>query len=179
MNESAAADLAVKTYAGKLEILTGKKIQVQEDPEIPTAAKVELAENHNRDYHLVKYKPGYPGSTHLVLHELTHIELAEEARVAGHHMLFISTQQHRIKFFTDFENYAKLLQKKGYPETSIAGVMNSLFEGLNRQVYNTPIDLFIEDRIYNNFPELRPVQFLSLYALLMGRIGCGHQEGNS
>jgi Tfp pilus assembly protein PilF len=103
VNESAAADLAVKTYAGKLEILTGKKIQVQEDPEIPTAAKVELAENHNRDYHLVKYKPGYPGSTHLVLHELTHIELAEEARVAGHHMLFISPPQHRIKFFKEVQ----------------------------------------------------------------------------
>jgi len=167
VDTSDAAVQAVKTYAKKLEHLTGKKIQIHEDPEIPTAAKVELAENHNRDFHLVKYKPGYPGGTHLVLHELTHIELAEEARIAGHHMLFTSTQQHRIKFMTDFESYAKSLLQKGYPETSIAGVMNSLFEGLNRQVYNTPIDLFIEDRLYNNFPELRPVQFISLYTLMM------------
>ncbi|WP_285269206.1 tetratricopeptide repeat protein [Kaistella rhinocerotis] len=161
------AAIALKSYAEKLELLTGKKIQIQEDTEIPTVAKVELAENHNRDYHLIKYKPGYPGVTHLVLHELTHIELAEEARIAGNHMLFTATHQHRIKFMTDYENYAKFLQKKGYPETSIAGVMNSLFEGLNRQVYNTPIDLFIEDRLYNDFPELRPVQFVSLYTLMM------------
>lgn len=167
INDTDSASLALETYNQKLENLTGKKIRIEKDPNIPTAAKVELAEIHNRDYHLVKYKPGYPGVIHLVLHELSHIELAEEARIAGHNMLFTSTNDHRIKFITDFENYAKFLQKKGYPETSIAGVINSLFDGLNRQIFNTPLDLFIEDRLYKNFPSLRPVQFISLYTLLL------------
>lgn len=167
VNDSDSASIALETYTQKLESLTGKKIKIEKDPDIPTAAKVEFAENHNRDYHLVKYKPEYPGVIHLVLHELSHIELAEEARIAGHNMLFTSTKDHRIKFITDFENYAKFLQKKGYPETSIAGVINSLFDGLNRQVFNTPLDLFIEDRLYRNFPSLRPVQFISLYTLLL------------
>ena len=41
-----------------------------------------------------------------------------------------------------------------------------MFDGINRQVYNTPIDLFIEDRIYNRFPKLRPFQFLSLFTMM-------------
>ena len=167
VNDSSDAILAVETYSRKLELLTNKKIRIEKDPDIPTAAKVELAENHNKNYHLVKYKPEYPCVIHLVLHELTHIELAEEARLAGENMLFTATRNHRRKFIVDYTKYAEFLQKKGYPETSIAGVLNSLFDGLNRQVFNTPIDLFIEDRLFKNFPALRPVQFISLYTLLM------------
>ncbi len=36
---------------------------------------------------------------------------------------------------------------------------------MNLQAYNTPIDLFIETFLYNDFAELRPYQFLSLYTL--------------
>jgi hypothetical protein len=52
------------------------------------------------------------------------------------------------------------------PEKSITKFCTGLFDGLNLQAYNTPIDLFIEDFIYNEFSQLRPYQFLSLYALI-------------
>ncbi|HEV8084149.1 MAG TPA: hypothetical protein VGP55_13160 [Chitinophagaceae bacterium] len=45
--------------------------------------------------------------------------------------------------------------------------MTGLYEGINRQIFNTPIDLFIEDFLYENYQELRPYQFISLYGLLM------------
>lgn len=44
--------------------------------------------------------------------------------------------------------------------------MNDLFEGMNRQVYNTPIDFFIENTLYIEFPELQPNQFISLLNLV-------------
>lgn len=47
----------------------------------------------------------------------------------------------------------------------LANFFTGLFDGLNRQVYNTPIDLFIEDKLYAQYPELQPYQFLSLFAL--------------
>lgn len=31
-----------------------------------------------------------------------------------------------------------------------------------RQIFNAPVDLFIEDFLYREFEELRPAQFLSL-----------------
>lgn len=156
-------ETAIKTT----ENLTGKVVKIEEDGSIPTTAKVELAENYKRNYHLIKFKPNSSGVLHLVLHELMHVELAEIARLADQHMLFISNNEQRIKFITDYESYAIFLQKKGYPETSIANVINSLYDGLNRQAYNTPIDLFIEDKIYNNFPDFRPIQFVSLFSILM------------
>lgn len=167
LNENKSIDNTINEALNNIKELTGKEIIIEADNSIPTTAKVELAENYNRDYHLIKYKPNSPGVFHLILHELQHIEFAEVARLADHHKLFISRKQHRFKFINDFESYALFLQKKGYPETSISNVINSLFDGLNRQVYNTPIDLFIEDKIYNNYPEIRPIQFVSLYSILM------------
>ncbi len=57
----------------------------------------------------------------------------------------------------------------GISEDAIANYCSSLFDGMNRQIYNTPIDLFIENLIYNEYAELRPYQFLSLHTLIQVR----------
>jgi hypothetical protein len=143
-----------------------RPIKIIEDSNIPSAAKIEYAENYQRDFHLIKYKPNYPAVSHLVLHELTHLELAEEARAVDENQLFTSNQSNRSKFFYTFENDAAKLRKKGIPEEAITNYLSAIFEGLNSQIFNTPIDLFIEDRIYLRFKELRPLQFLSLTKLI-------------
>ena len=56
--------------------------------------------------------------------------------------------------------------KMGITEESVSKVINDLFQGLNRQVYNVPIDLFIEEYLFNTYPELRPYQFLSLFNIV-------------
>lgn len=156
----------VEKFAAQLEDTCGKRIKVEIDDEIPTAAKIEFAENYNRNYHLVKYKSSYPAVEHLVIHELIHLELASEARAVEENQLFITNQSYKSKFFHALEKFAKDLHKKGIGEKNIANYLQALFDGINRQVYNTPIDLFIEDRIYYRFPKLRPFQFLSLFAMM-------------
>ena len=37
---------------------------------------------------------------------------------------------------------------------------------MNRQIFNTPIDLFIENFLFHEFSELRPFQYISLYNML-------------
>ena len=156
----------VEQFAEELENKCSKSIKVEIDDDIPTAAKIEFAENYNRNYHLVKYKSSYPAVEHLVMHELMHLELATEARAVGENMLFITNQSYKSKFFHTLERFATDLHKKGIAGENIAKYLQALFDGINRQVYNTAIDLFIEDRIYNRFPELRPFQFLSLLTIL-------------
>lgn len=156
----------VEKFAKQLENLCGKTIKVEIDDEIPTVAKIEFAENYNRNYHLVKYKSTYPAVEHLVIHELMHLELVSEARAVEENQLLITNQSYKARFFHTLEKFAEALHKKGVGEKNIANYVQALFDGINRQVYNTPIDLFIEDRIYNRFPKLSPFQFLSLFAML-------------
>lgn len=156
----------VEEFATKLEQRVGKEIRVEVSDSIPTAAKIEFAENYDRPYHLVLHKDNYPAVEHLILHELIHLELATEARNIDKNQLFITTQSLKKKFFYSLEKHANKLEKAGIPDSSIAKYLEALFDGINRQVYNTPIDLFIEDRIFNKFPDLRPFQFLSILALI-------------
>lgn len=156
----------VKEYLRKLEFEGGAEITLIEDTEILTAAKFELAENYNRKNHVIRYKPNYPAGEHLMMHELVHLELIIEARKDDLNLLFISTQEHKATFIKGLEATIKKFHTMGISENSIANYCTSLFEGMNRQIHNTPIDLFIENLIYNEYAELRPYQFLSLFTLI-------------
>jgi hypothetical protein len=56
--------------------------------------------------------------------------------------------------------------KAGLDERRMDAFLQQIFDGINLQIYNAPIDLFIEQRLYDRYPRLRPIQFLSLMNLL-------------
>ena len=155
-----------REYRHKLEFDGDRKIDIIQDEEIPTAAKFEFAENYDRETHIVKYKPSYLAVEHLIMHELVHLDFVIEARKGELNQLFISTQNHKTEFIKGLEPTIKKFNKMGISEKSIADYCSNLFEGMNRQIFNTPIDLFIENFLYNEFAELRPFQFISLYNML-------------
>jgi len=156
----------LKQYLSKLEVEGNKLIDIIEDETIPTAAKLELAENYNRPKHIVRYKESYPAVDHLIMHELGHLDLVNEARKKKVNQLFVSTEENKKSFIKSLGQSIKYLNKQGYSEKIISNVINDLFDGLNRQIFNTPIDLFIENKLYNDFPELRPIQFISLFNII-------------
>ena len=155
-----------REYRHKLEFEGDRKIDIYQDEEIPTAAKFEFAENYDRETHIVKYKPSYPAVEHLIMHELVHLDFVIAARKGELNQLFISTQSHKAEFIKGLEPTIKKFNKLGISEKSIADYCSNLFEGMNRQIFNTPIDLFIENFLYSEFSELRPFQFISLYNML-------------
>src|SRR5699024_1853789 len=69
------------------------------------------------------------------------------------------------QFEKDHRYIANKLKKKGLPSNKIRGFVEQIFQGLNSQIYNTPIDLFIEQKIFDDYPHLRPYQFASLLQL--------------
>ena len=155
-----------REYRHKLEFDGNRKIDIIKDEEIPTAAKFEFAENYDKENHTVKFKPSYPAVEHLIMHELVHLDFVIDARKGELNQLFVSTQNHKTEFTKGLEPTIKKFKKMGISEKSVADYCSNLFEGMNRQIFNTPIDLFIENFLYNEFAELRPYQFVSLYNLL-------------
>jgi len=153
-------------YQRKLELEGDRKVEIIEDQDISTAAKFEFAENYNRETHIVKYKPSYPAVEHLIMHELVHLDFVIAARKNDVNQLFISTKEHRSAFYKSLEPTIKKLGRMGVSEKTITDYSANVFEGMNRQVFNAPVDLFIENFLYSEFPELRPFQFLSLYGML-------------
>ena len=155
-----------REYRQQLEIEGLKDIDIVEDTDINTAAKIEFAENYDRPKHIVRYKPEYPAVEHLIMHELVHLELVIQARKEKINQLFVSNQQQKTAFINGLDVTFKKLRDLGVDDAAIATYCSGLFEGINTQVYNAPIDLFIENFLYNEYPQLRPFQFLSLFKLL-------------
>ena len=157
-------------FSQKLAIASGKNIDLIQDENIPTPAKIEIAENYNRDKHIIRYKKGRQagrqGIPHLLMHELGHLHLTVQGRKKGTNYLFVATREQKELFIRNNESTIARLNKKGLDDASIAGYITSLFNGMNSQIYNVPVDLFIEDLLYKNYPLLRPFQFISLLELL-------------
>ncbi|XAI96376.1 hypothetical protein [Microcystis phage Mwe-JY31] len=164
INSEDIEDLII-SYKNKLELSTGKDVVLKTDSDIPTTAKLELAENYKRAYHLVLHKPQAVAKEHLIMHELVHLDLISEARKTKENYLFISNGKMKEQFMRNIEKDLIALSKKGIEDESIAILVDDLFSGLNRQILNTPIDLFIEDFLHDDFPQLRPFQFISLFSL--------------
>ncbi|MFA9389331.1 MAG: tetratricopeptide repeat protein [Prolixibacteraceae bacterium] len=153
-------------YKATVEKLCKRQIKVVEDNSIDTAAKIEYAENYQRDYHLIKYKSSYIGVYHLMMHEVTHLFFATQAREIKENKQFVTNNLQRQTFMQDFSKNIDNLKKSGIANDSAENFFNSIFEGINLQIFNTPIDLFIEDRLYELYPETRPIQFLSLLQII-------------
>ncbi|MCP5498112.1 MAG: tetratricopeptide repeat protein [Leptospiraceae bacterium] len=158
-------DLLFGPFLHQLEQQTSKNIDVVIDDNIGTPAKIEIAEYRGNPNHTIRYKKTTPGYAHLVFHELTHLELIDEARKENENYLFTSTAKNEATFFKRAEKDKKKMIKGGLTEVNYRHFLKQMFNGINLQIYNAPIDLFIEQRLYDRYPELRPIQFLSLLGL--------------
>jgi hypothetical protein len=101
----------------------------------------------------------------LILHELLHIQFYYDARQINENKLFTSKNEKIQEFKRQYAKDINGLIKKGYTADLVDKMFDQLFHGILLQVFNAPIDLFIEDLIYRRFPALRPQQFLSLYKM--------------
>lgn len=164
--KSGAGKQVFQEYKEFLEKKGAIPIKVEAHENLPTAAKIEFAENYDRDHHLIKYKSTATYVHHLMMHELVHLEFVLEAKEEHTNMLFVSGSDKRMQFLRDTDKEQKKLQKDGFDQATISNFMDGLYNGINLQVYNTPIDLFIEDYLFENYQELRPIQFLSLTKLI-------------
>lgn len=107
-----------------------------------------------------------PAFEHLIMHELVHLDFIIQARKENINQLFTSNEKNKELFVNGLEAFVKILHKLGLTEDKISNYCNDLFNGLNSQIFNAPIDLFIEDYLYNEFAELRPLQFISLFTMI-------------
>ena len=153
-------------YSQRLAIESGKNIDIMQNDTIPTPAKFEMAENYNRDKHVIRFRKDRLAVAHLMMHELVHLDLATQCRKRNANFLFVATKEQKELFIRENEPIIQKLNREGLDDKAIADFITSLFNGINSQTYNMPVDLFIEDFLFKTYSQLRPFQFLSLLTLL-------------
>ena len=167
-------DMAESKFDNLLETVLNRKksieseggfpIQVVEDNSLEyISATVQMAWKHNREEHIVKYRKKMSAVTpHLIAHELEHIALEEEARRLGRNRYFATTAATREYAIRSVSGHIEKLQEWGYSDDGITNVILKLTSGLCNQLFNSPSDMMVEYRIFENMKELYPSQFVSL-----------------
>ena len=164
--QSIDPDEMFNQYSQRLAIESGKNIDIIQDDTIPTPAKIEMAENYNRDKHVIRFKKDRLAVAHLMMHELVHLDFSTQCRKRNANFLFVVKKEQKELFIRENEPIIQRLNREGLDDKSISDYITALFNGINSQTYNTPVDLFIEDFLYKTYAQLRPFQFLSLLSLL-------------
>jgi hypothetical protein len=99
-----------------------------------------------------------------VAHELEHIVLESEARQADNNRFFITDNATREAARGAIRGDIHSLKRTGALGNMLDDYIERIILGLTNQIFNLPLDMVIEQRLYQNRPELRPPQFVSLAA---------------
>lgn len=148
----------------ELEAIDGKKIEFIEDKSLQVCAQMEYSVTHKADHHVVRYNPDKPYVDHLFIHELMHLRMAQKATKVGRGQVLADTSETRKRFN---ERFGRLVRKM-HPAVSgqdIEKFVRDLHRGLCHQLLSCPLDLYVEQLIYDTYPVVRPVQLLSLFQL--------------
>lgn len=167
--ESSALISGIMTRKMSLEEKTGYPINIEMDNSLEYISAVsQMAWKHQRDEHQIKYKQRMEEMTpHLIAHELEHIILENEARQLSRNRFFTTTAKTREYAIHSIADHISKLQRQGYSEDNISNTTLKLIHGLSNQIFNCPLDMVVEQNIYNKYPELRHSQFVSLHQMFL------------
>lgn len=137
-------------------------IRFETDNSLGVSAMLQYGKAHHRDYHLVKYNDTKKYTEHFMLHELMHLQMNLAASREGNNKLMGYSEPCKKKFMSRYGKYFSNLSVK-MNKDKVNEFAENLFKGISLQLMNCPLDLLVEDLIYNNYPEARPLQLLSLF----------------
>jgi Tfp pilus assembly protein PilF len=139
---------------------TGIEIRVQQGAKLDVAATVQFAWRYGRTYHAILYATG-GGVSYLIAHEFAHILLDERLRQSAANRLFrVNTGESALRLLE--KDLRKLRAHTRLPSDGMDEHAQRIIRDLANQLYNMPLDLFIERGVHADFPALRDAQFAGL-----------------
>lgn len=145
----------------KLSMMTKVPMKIETDASLATHARLEYGVARRRDYNRVVYNPTKQYHEHLLMHEFMHLEMNLAASADGRNKIMMSGQEEEKAFRRWIAPELGKLRGKLTKE-HLEEFCSQMFHGLMLQASNCPLDLLVEDSIYESFPAMRPLQMLSL-----------------
>jgi len=163
-------DSLVERLSAEGESRSGYPVKFEEGPlDAQIVARIKMAWRHDTDHHKVTLREGdFPKllKNYHSAHELMHLFMESDARDQGTNRWFATTPETRTNSALALKADLRRLEKKGYSSDQVAGLINELITGVNLFLFNCPIDMVIEKRIWRDYPELRESQFCGLASIV-------------
>jgi len=140
---------SVNTILEKAKEISGKQVVLVERNDLKTYAIIRMARK-NMPSHTIFYKPNHTDViNHIVAHECGHI-----IRTFG------APPEKKVIPISDNASRAKVVSDLG--KNVPGGIIDFLHQGIVCQITNMPPDIMIEKWLFNEYPEIRPYQKISI-----------------
>lgn len=139
----------------------GKEVLIAPDEEIEHSSILKTALAHANGAHEIKFQPRLPFTDYLVIRQLIRLQMVQHARAKGKNKVIEYTATNKANYNRRFGVFFSNLKTK-MSQDRLNAFMEGIGEGFTYQLINFVMDLIVEDRIYFDYPELRPLQFLAL-----------------
>lgn len=162
----------------ELEAVDHVNIRFTEDRSLNVHAKMEYAPLHAAKEHVIRYNPSKDFVEHLFIHEMMHLKMSQKATKDRRAKAVISSEQTRAAFRRRYINFMKK-KHSHIPSQELDKVINGLADGLGLQLMNCPLDLLVEQMIYQGYKIVRPIQLLSLFRMEQDNINAVKQAASN
>ena len=136
-------------------------IILEENDNQRVLAHLEYGPHHGKPFHKISYKPSFKIWLHAVVHELMHLEMYTKASQKHRGIIFKSNIENDINFINRFGTAFKRLAPR-IGEENIPKLRRMVQDGLITQMLSCPLDLFVEQHIYERYKGLAILQLMSL-----------------
>lgn len=155
----------MKAYGDKYG--TPIRLEARDDLDVPL--RMELAQNHLRDEHVIAYSPLKAGVSlnHLLCMTLEKAEMHQAAKRIGRAKRIVNAEEH----YRRFVEQTRFHLNEGFRRMAAGredAVLRFLHHGLIEQLANCVPDALAEYNIFNRMPKLRPAQLISVVELAKG-----------
>lgn len=151
----------VESYRRMLEARDRAPIEMKIDTKSHLYARLKYRYAYYEEKHSVVYNNTKEYHQHHILHELTHLEMALDARAEGKNQIMLRTIDAGEAYDKKFKPLFRAAFNKLGGEKMLP-IYRQIQEGLSLQLMNCALDLLVEDRIYKMSPTLRPLQLCAL-----------------
>lgn len=151
----------VEEICAAIEVEYGYPVVTEADPQMPLLGKLRYWKHHGLDHNVLLYNPGKPFTAHYMVHELMHLRMMSLDDEKGTGKMVCSDADSERRFENRFAQILRPLRGR-LGEEGYRKFFTQLRTGLASRTMNSPLDLFVEDMIFDSYPRLRPLQLLSL-----------------
>ena len=166
-------DRQIRDELQKLAMQVARELTKDKDYSIEIGQQLKKLESMGSKPIRVEYKKDLPVSArfhdHLMMHELMHLELYLKAKALGRNKLAMSGKT-ELDAFTKWINPELRKLRNRFSDADIKQLIQQLHNGIMVQALNSPLDLYVESMIFNEYPAMRPLQMLSLVEMYLENI---------
>jgi len=159
-----------RTIVALVEERTGRKIEFVERSDLPVSAELKVAERGDRAHQML-YRGTHGEDIHyLVAHQCGHVLRLFGADV-GERFIPVANRRTMMSYLFEMDEELQRFSSV-FGVEKLRKLIRLWYEGVVFQVTRMPPDIMIDKWLYDEYPELRPIQLRSLRrqreAALMG-----------